>query len=386
MSTPNRSAHVVRVVLAALVVVTLAGLLGIRIAAQSPGMRSRIASEPVAQPYSGIPSPASVPEPAAPPDSGIPVPCWYCPESRSWPVRFRTDLDLLAPLGDGEENAGVWFKDFAKPDGPRFDEAAAAMERRYLHTGGVGSGGRTVVQSGDKVLPADDPLLLEAEPWCDRATMKFYPEFFTPNGYQTQVPNLLLPLTLARSWVARGDDAADGEEAMEDYRRAVRLGRLLRQEDATIISDLVGLYCIRLGADGIYRRALAEGDKDLALVASVVLGEIAPQRLMTSVVTTETDLAGHVSRSFFGGARIEAPDSKVDALIRRARSASDRRFRLEAIVTLSFIHHMGTSEQHSKTAELFEELAGSPDDSISTTARWALETEPNPEQIGWFED
>jgi hypothetical protein len=173
---------------------------------------------------------------------------------------------------------------------------------------------------------------------------------------------------------------------MEDYRRAVRLGRLLRQEDATIISDLVGLYCIRLGADGIYRRALAEGDKDLALVASVVLGEIAPQRLMTSVVTTETDLAGHVSRSFFGGARIEAPDSKVDSLINRAKSAPDRRFSLEALVTLNFIHHLGPPAQRAKTAELFEELAASQDETIAATARWALETEPDPEQIGWFED
>lgn len=358
--------------------IVLAALLGIRLAAQTPGMRSGTLGEQAARPYSGLPSPASVPEPSAPPDGGISVPCWYCPDSFSWPIAFRTDLDLLAPLGDGEENAGVWLKDFAKPDGPRFDEAAAAMERRYRHDlrpGGLG-----------EVLPPDDPLLLEAEPWCDRATMKFYPDFFEPNGYQTKVPNLLLPLTLARSWVARGDDAAAAGEAMQDYRRVVRLGRLLRQEDATIIADLVGLYCIRLGADGIYRRALAEGDKDLALVASVVLGEIAPQRLMTSVVVTETDLKDHLARTFFGGVRLEAPDTKVDALLRRAASAPDRRFRLEALVTLSFIHHMGTSDQRSRTAKLFEELAASPDEEIATTARWALETEPNPEQIGWFED
>jgi len=373
--TSNRSTHAARVALAAAVVIVLAALLGVRLGAQGPGSHGRLAAAPLPAAFAGPPSPAFVPPPAAPPDGAVPVPCWTCPESRDWPVAFRTDLDLLAPLGDGEENAGVWFKDFAKPDGPRFEEAAAAMQRRYLHPAGAG-----------KVLPADDPLLLEAEPWCDRAAMWFYPDFFTPNGYQTQVPNLLLPLTLARSWVARGDDATDASAAMEDYRRVVRLGRLLRQEDATIIADLVGLACIRLGADGIYRRALAAGDKDLALVAAVVLGEIAPQRLMTSVVTTETDLAGHLSRFFFGGVRLEAPDEKVDALIRRATSAPDRRFRLEALVALNLVHHLGSSAQRAQTKALLEEQAESLDEDIALTARWALETEVDPQQLGWLDD
>jgi len=375
VSNPNRPTPVIRIVLAAAVVIVLAALLGVRLGAQGPGPRGRLAAAPLPAAYAGTPSPATVPPPATPPVGGIQVPCWGCPETREWPVRFRTDLDLLAPLGDGEENAAVWFKDFAKPDGSRFDEVAAAMERRYLHPGGVG-----------KVLPADDPLLLEAEPWCDRATMRFYPDFFTPDGYETQVPNLLFALTLARSWVARGDDSPDAAEALEDYRRVVRLGRLLRQEDATIIADLVGLACIRIGADGIYRRALTEGDKDLALAASIVLGEHAPQRLMTSVVTTETDLTGHVTRSFFGGARLDAPDAKVDALIRRAASAPDRRFRLEALVALNFVQHLGSSAQRARTTELLEEQAESPDETIAATARWALDTEPNPQHLGWLKD
>ena len=27
------------------------------------------------------------------------MPCWSCPQARSWPITFKTDLDLLAPLG-----------------------------------------------------------------------------------------------------------------------------------------------------------------------------------------------------------------------------------------------------------------------------------------------
>ena len=25
------------------------------------------------------------------------VPCWSCPSAKKWPVRFQTDLDLIAP-------------------------------------------------------------------------------------------------------------------------------------------------------------------------------------------------------------------------------------------------------------------------------------------------
>ena len=163
-------------------------------------------------------------------------------------MRFRTDLDLLAPLGTGTANAAAWFKDFAKPDGSRRADAEAAMARRVQGPGELG-----------EVLPGTDPLLLEAEPWCDQATMRFYPDFFPIKGYATQIPNLMLQLTFAKSWVARGMAASDPAKAMEDFRRAIRLGRLLRQEDATVIQDLVGLACIRDAALGVYELAVKEG-------------------------------------------------------------------------------------------------------------------------------
>ena len=142
------------------------------------------------------------------------------------------------------------------------------MERRVQGPGELG-----------EVLPADDPLLLEAEPWCDQATMRYYPDIYPMKGWETQIPNLMFQLTFARSWVARGMAASDPSKAMEDFRRAIRLGRLLRQEDVTVIADLVGLACIRVGAQGIYDLAVKQGNAQLALVASIVLGEVAPQRL-----------------------------------------------------------------------------------------------------------
>ena len=60
-----------------------------------------------------------------------------------------------------------------------------------------------------KQLDEDDPLLLEAEPWFDQATMSFYPEYYQFAGPETQVPNLLFPMMLAKSWIARGDANED---------------------------------------------------------------------------------------------------------------------------------------------------------------------------------
>ena len=53
-----------------------------------------------------------------------------------------------------------------------------------------------------KIVAGDDPLLLEAEPWCDQGTMHFYPDIFPLEGYSTRIPNLLVALTFARSWIA----------------------------------------------------------------------------------------------------------------------------------------------------------------------------------------
>ena len=47
-----------------------------------------------------VPPASPVPTPLAGHGSALEVPCWSCPSARGWPVRFRTDLDLLAPLGN----------------------------------------------------------------------------------------------------------------------------------------------------------------------------------------------------------------------------------------------------------------------------------------------
>ena len=279
--------------------------------------------------FAGAAPRAAVRSPKPPELDALNPPCWACAEAATWPIRFRTDLDLLAPLGDGTGNAALWLKDFAKPSGARLAEAVASTQRRIEGPGGVGL-----------VLPPDDPLLREAEPWADQATMRFYPDVWELEGFRTPIPNLLVALSFARSWVARARLHPDAPEAFEDCRRAIRWGRLLRQEDATVIQDLVGLACIRIGAEEMYDVARRRGDERLMLASALVLGEAAPQRLRTAQQLTRLGLPPVDERPGYA----EPTDKRVGELIEVAKTDADRRFRLEAIVQLSIARLKGTHE------------------------------------------
>ena len=334
------------------VVVVLAAALGIRWVAlgrpsPAPTPRPPLARFDKPAPPARVPLPIRVDVPR--------VPNWSSEgESGKWPIRFRTDLDLLAPLGDGPANAALWLKDFAKLDGTRAPEAEAAMKRRVEGPGDLGL-----------VLPPDDPLLREAEPWADQATMRFYPDVWAAEGASTPIPNLLVSLSFAKSWAARAASGPDAPTAIEDCRRAIRWGRLLRQEDATLIQDLIGLASIRMGAEQLYALAAHRGDQPLMLAAAIVQGEAAPQRLRSAQFVTR--LAVNVE------GKNAVTDKKLDDLIGVAKTSRDRRFRNEAIVMLGFARFMGTSAQREKAEKTLAELKASPDAFIAGNARWALE-------------
>ena len=356
MNTHNRKSKWVPVLLAVAVVVVLAGSLGARLIGRQGTVDGPVASPAVV----GLPADLVVEE--------LEIPCWSCPSAKDWPVRFQANLDLLTPLGNGSANAATWFVDFTKDIGPRRNEVSAAMESRIEGPEWLG-----------QIFPADDPLLIEAEPWCDQATMIFYPEFFELEGYETRITNLLFPLTLVRSWVARGMAEEDSVRAMVDFRRAIRLGRLLRQEDTVVISDLVGLACIHIGARGVYRRALADGDLELALLASVVLGEVAPQRLRTMEHLTTTDLSDSLLQGPDGSFELSLRPDMFEVIIASARGNSDRRFRLEAIIGLNIVASIGSPEQQEIGGAVLDELADSNDPIIAETARWSRDTAPTQE-------
>jgi hypothetical protein len=232
-----------------------------------------------------------------------------------------------------------------------------------------------------KILPPDDPLLREAEPWCDQATMRFYPDVFPWKGPDSRITNLLLALSFAKSWVARGEASPDPNRAREDFRRAIRLGRLLRQDDAVVITDLVGLACIRLGAMGIYDLARREGDMSVALVASLVLSEGAPQRLRTAEQVTRFDLMPYLSGTDTSDVRLALPEGKLDEIIEVATTDPDRRFRLESMRSLNIARFMGTPAQKERAAGALASLAESNDPITAGQAEWARSTPPSPHQF-----
>jgi len=332
-------------------IVVLAAALGIRWAGHAQGLpappaRPQLARFDKLAPSARVPLAIHVDVPK--------LPCWSCPDSEKWPIRFREDLDLLAPLGDGPANAALWLKDFAKPQGARLPEAEAAVKRRVEGPGDLGL-----------VLPPDDALLKEAEAWADQATMRFYPDVWAAEGASTPIPNLLLSFAFAKSWTARAASNPDAPTAIEDCRRAIRWGRLLRQEDATIIQDLIGLASIRIGAEQLYALAARHGDQPLMLVAAIVQGEGAPQRLRTAEVLTR--LAFRVE------GKSVVTDRKVDDWIGVATTSPDRRFRFEAVCSLGLARLLGTSAQREKAEKALAELKASSDPFVAGNARWALD-------------
>ena len=215
--------------------------------------------------------------------------------------------------------------------------------------------------------------------------MRFYPDIYPVEGHSTRIPNLLIMLTMGRSWAAWGAAADDVAEGLELCRRAIRLGRLLRQDDVILINDLVGLACIHLETRGIYRLAVRSGDLELALTASAVLGEVAPQRLFTaqrvSTIDFSSTLAPFLSRTGDGPYSLSLHERKLDEIIELATTSPDRRFRVEGLLYANAIAMLGTDPQKQRVAGLFQETTTSDDYILASFARWCLDHEPSPETL-----
>ena len=354
------------VLAAAALLLGLALALSVRMAAArhssaSPAPLSSLAAK---SSRSGAPPPGAVPAPRTEPLASLTVPCYECKGSEAWPVRFQTDLDLLAPLGTGSANAALWLRDFSR-GGARFE---ALSSKDY---GGLSAEGKSL-------LSADSPLLREAEAWVDQATMRFYPDVYAVEGDRNEIPNLLIPRLLARSWVARGKGSQNRELAMEDFRRAIRLGRLLRQEDYSLASDFVGLYCIREGAQAIFDLATATGDSRLALTAAIVLGEVTPQRLRTAERLTKILIIRNETEEKEVRRVLRAlSEDELAGLLGEAKGDPDRRFRIAAILQLNSVRFLGTATQRERALTVLNGLSRSQDPITARLATWSRDTRPH---------
>jgi hypothetical protein len=361
--------------LASALVVSLAGTLAVRVTARGEAEPTTTVSPDPAPPLP--PAAATVPSPLPLTVDDLPTPfCWGCSWNAYHPAEFQIDLDYLAPLGEGPANAALWFRQFAKDDGSRFSEGWGdrKTEREI--------GGRTW-----RVLPVDDPLLLEAQPWVDQAQCRFYPDVWKWTGMDTPIPNLLFALDLARSWVARGHLTEDRDLAREDYRRAIRLGRLLLQDDVTIIQDLVAIACIRLGAEALYEEARRERDPVMMVATSLVLADKDAMRHLAARRTTVSEgaLRG-LSRSWTGGWTLNAGDEDVEALADHARKVTERRYRLEAVIALRVVRHFGTASQRATAGDVLRELADEEDGLLAEAARFALEEPVTDREVAMLSD
>jgi hypothetical protein len=339
------------VLAAATTLAVLAVALGVRVAARpASGTRHVAESGQLAR---------DVPQPHPIVLGELPTPaCWSCEWNEYRRLEFEVDLDRLAPLGRGEANAALWLADFARDSGAR----AGEIEGRRVE---LEIGGQTW-----NVFRPDDPLLLEAEPWVDQARCRFYPDVWQVAGVETPVPNLLFALTLARSWVARGKLATDAQAAVEDYRRVIRMGRLLRQDDVTLIQDLIAIACIRMGAEAIYERARSRDDAATMAATAIVLADHGAMRHKTAQrVTALKHVYAAVRHGAEGAPVLEAPDSVVDAALDLARRAPERRFVLESLFAIQLVRQLGTPEQRARAAEALEALASGDDALVARRAR-----------------
>jgi hypothetical protein len=352
------------VLTAAVLVLLLAGLLAARVVARSSDGGRPVVSR---APASGVP----LPTPFALTDLPTPF-CWGCSWNQDAPLQFQIDLDMLAPLGDGTANAATWFAEFAE-DGARADARRAYQSRRSEFE----LSGTTW-----NVLPGNDPLLLEAEPWIDQAECRFYPELFQLEGIDTRLPNLLMMLDLARSWVYRGRTNDNLVAASEDFRRAIRLGRLLRQDDVTIIQDLVAIACIRLGAEALYEQARQEGDAATMAATSLVLADKDAMRLMTVQRISASDHAFRIDTEDPSRVTLQISDAELERIVRNVEELDERRFRLEALIGIHVVRTFGTERQRATARELLDRLADDPSDPlVAEFARHARDVEFDEEAL-----
>lgn len=301
------------------------------------------------------------------------------PDPFPWPTRivaddpvaleFSVNLDRLAPLGEGTSNGAVWFASFAKNVGERRDEVEAAQKTAVdwqYH-------GKT-----RKVLPPDHPLVIEAQPWIDHATWSFYPEVWSWQGGSTPISNLLFALQLGRSWIARGEGAKEPAVAMSDYRRTIRLGRLLLQDDVIFIQNLIGVALVRNGAEAIFDHARARDDGANAALAALVLQDCTALRLELTRrfqrILVFSDFVARIGTSDGENmTELRLPDHRFETLVKTATEDPIRALRIEAVTPLWITSHLGTDTQRKIAGDTLAGLRSDPDKMVAAAVNMILD-------------
>lgn len=170
-----------------------------------------------------------------------------------------------APLGDGPANAATWWRELAD-DGARAKEAEALRERGIR---------RVVAGNARHHFDWSEPLVQEARASADQARLSFTPDIWPDPALvgRFQPPGLTM-LAVTRSWMVHGLESPDPAIARDDFRRMIRLGRLLLQDDVHELQVLFGLNMIRSGLEALYETARRGGDRDEQALAALALLDV----------------------------------------------------------------------------------------------------------------
>ncbi len=176
------------------------------------------------------------------------------------------------------------------------------------------------------------PTSLQSAEKLRREDSSSYPDVWTDARLAPSSPNLLQMVKLADSWVARSGTRADSEAAREDCRRALRVGRLLLQDDVTSSQNLVGIACVRAGAECLYEIACRDGDMTGLLVAQRALHDALGLRTRTDGRLQALVVFSSVERRWWAPWQrvVRLSDRDVRKVIRMARSDPSRALRIEA--------------------------------------------------------
>jgi len=280
---------------------------------------------------------------------------------------LATLLDDIAPLGDGRENVAPWFADFSGQSGARASEYVAAQERARAWVREMDERGTPVPHRERPAFRFDDPLVREAEGRLESGVLRFYEDVYEIDAWKTPLPNLLMAIQLGKLWIARADREPDFPVALEDYRRAIRIGRLLRREDVILITGWTGLQVVQDGLEALSRRQRAVGDTAGADRTGVALAALMAERLEMVRVFDVLNIQDDVLRRWWQ-LKVRVPGWKVDEVRDLARAHPSRAVRIEAQMALAILSNFADDDAREAASRTLDELVEDADPLVAKFA------------------
>jgi hypothetical protein len=154
---------------------------------------------------------------------------------------------------------------------------------------------------------------------------------------------------------------------MEDYRRTIRLGRLLRQEDVMLMNGWTGLRMIQDGLEAIHRRQREAGDAEGASRTALALCSLMAERLEMLKVF-DVLLFGSDVRLNWWRLRLVVPEWRVETIRRYASSHPSRAVRIESLNSLAILVGLLDSDARRTVSETLSRLEADHDPIVAKFA------------------